>query len=137
MIELVEMEVGEMLESQGFEGTPFVRGSALRALDGADTDCIEALLKAMDDHFAVPERDKMAPFQMPIEDTFSITGRGTVVTGTLWQGTIRPGDRMRVEPPGVDARVRNVGAAPLGLEALVLGFRWRPPAARATPPRRA
>jgi elongation factor Tu len=129
MIELVEMEVGEMLESQGFEGSPFIRGSALQALEGTDTSSIEELLKAMDDHFVVPERDKTAPFQMPIEDTFTITGRGTVVSGRVERGTLVPGDEIEIVGggkirsavvTGVQAFRKDIPAADAGLNVGLL-----------------
>lgn len=111
MIELVEMEVGEMLESQGFEGSPFIRGSALQALNGEDTSSIVELIKAMDEHLTVPERDKTAPFQMPIEDTFTITGRGTVVSGRVERGTLQPGDEVEIVGGG---KIRKVVVTEIG-----------------------
>jgi len=129
MIELVEMEVGEMLESQGFEGSPFIRGSALKALAGEDTDCIVALVKAMDEHLTIPERDKTAPFQMPIEDTFTITGRGTVVSGRVERGSLKAGDEVeivgggqsrKVVVTGVQAFRKDIPAADAGLNVGLL-----------------
>ena len=96
MLELVEMEVGEMLESQGFEDSPFIRGSALKALEGDDTSCITELLAAMDEHLIVPERDESAPFLMPIEGVCTIPGRGTVVTGRVERGSIPVGTEVEV-----------------------------------------
>ena len=80
-----------MLAAQGFADAPFVRGSALQALHGTDTGCIEALLEVMDTHLPVPTRDLEAPFLMPIENTHTITGRGTVVSGRVERGTIAVG----------------------------------------------
>jgi len=97
MIELVEMEVGEMLTSQGFsEDTPFIRGSALLALEKDENDCIMALVAAMDSHIPMPERDLDSPFQMPIEGVCTIEGRGTVVTGRVERGTLAVGDTVEV-----------------------------------------
>jgi elongation factor Tu len=97
MIELVEMEVGEMLTSQGFsEDTPFIRGSATEALAGKDIEPIKALVDAMDQHIPMPERDMDAPFLMPIEGVCTIPGRGTVVTGRVDRGTIKVGDTIEV-----------------------------------------
>jgi len=96
MIELVEMEVGEMLESQGFEGSPFIRGSALQALEAGETDCIKELLSAMDSHFSIPERDEAGPFMMPIEGVCTIPGRGTVITGRVERGNIPTGTEVEV-----------------------------------------
>ena len=106
MLDLVEMEVGEMLERQGFAGVPFIRGSALLALQGDETACIEQLLEAMDEHLPVPERDLTAPFLMPIENTHTITGRGTVVSGRVERGTLSVG--ATVELVGrVDGKPRS------------------------------
>src|SRR5690606_22407795 len=96
MLELVEMEVAEMLEGQGFVDVPFIRGSALRALESDDSTCIEALLEAMDEHLPVPERDRSAPFLMPIENTHTITGRGTVVSGRVERGCLALGATIEV-----------------------------------------
>lgn len=129
MIELVEMEVTEMLESQGFQGTPFVMGSALKALEGDDTSCITELLGAMDQHLVVPERDVTAPFQMPIEDTFTITGRGTVVSGRVERGTLKAGDEVEIVGggkaraavvTGVQAFRKDIPAADAGLNVGLL-----------------
>ena len=114
MLDLVEMEVGEMLERQGFAGVPFIRGSALLALQGDETACIEQLLEAMDEHLPVPERDLTAPFLMPIENTHTITGRGTVVSGRVERGTLSVG--ATVELVGrVDGKPRS--AVVTGIQA--------------------
>jgi len=95
MLELVELEVTEMLESQGFRGVPFVRGSALKALQGEDESSILALLVELD-RMEVPERDVTGPFLMPIEGVCTIPGRGTVVTGRVERGTLTVGATIQV-----------------------------------------
>ena len=102
LIELVEMEVQELLEKYEFPGmeTPIVVGSALQALNGekgeyAD-EAILKLMEAVDDYIPEPERDVDKPFLMPIEDVFSIEGRGTVVTGRVEQGRIDPGTEVEI-----------------------------------------
>ena len=98
LLELVEMEVRELLEEYDFPGeaVPVVRVSALRALDGeADAEpAIDALMAAVDAYIPTPVRDVDRPFLMPIEDIFSISGRGTVVTGRIERGTVHVGDQM-------------------------------------------
>ncbi|MBQ5780368.1 MAG: GTP-binding protein, partial [Spirochaetaceae bacterium] len=94
LLELVEEEVKDVLEANGFSrDTPIVKGSAFKALqDGATPDdkkCIDELLAKMDEYFQDPERDKDKPFLMPIEDIFTISGRGTVVTGRVERGEIK------------------------------------------------
>jgi elongation factor Tu len=98
MLDLVEMEVTEMLESQGFEGTPFIKGSALKALggDASHREDITKLLETMDEHFEIPQRDLDAPFLMPIEGVCTIPGRGTVVTGRVERGQLTPGQEVQV-----------------------------------------
>jgi elongation factor Tu len=102
LLELVEMEVRELLSSYDFPGdeTPIVKGSALRALenpsDEASAKCIDELMAALDSFIPVPERALDRPFLMPIEDVFSITGRGTVVTGRVEQGVIHTGDEVEI-----------------------------------------
>jgi len=96
LLELVELETRELLGANGFAGTPVVRGSALEALEaaragrvpGAETACIEALLAALDAHVPAPRRDLDGPFLMPVEDVFTIAGRGTVVTGRVTRGVL-------------------------------------------------
>jgi elongation factor Tu len=95
MLELVELEVTEMLESQGFKDVAFVRGSALRALRGEDEGCILQLLAQLD-RLALPERDVAGPFLMPIEGVCTIAGRGTVVTGRVERGTLAVGATVQV-----------------------------------------
>jgi len=103
LIELVEMEVRELLSKYEFPGddVPVVRGSALKALesDTADTEeakCILELLDACDDYIPAPERETDKPFLMPIEDVFSISGRGTVVTGRVERGIVRVGEEVEI-----------------------------------------
>ena len=103
LLELVEMELREMLTSYGFPGDdlPIIHGSALQALQSDSTDpnapeyaCINELMDAVDNYIPLPERDVDKPFMMPIEDVFSIKGRGTVVTGRIDRGMVhtrRPG----------------------------------------------
>ena len=103
LIELVEMELQELLDSYDFPGdeTPIVRGSALKALESDDVDSDEAkpifaLLEVLDSYVPEPERDMDKPFLMPIEDVFSISGRGTVVTGRIDRGVIKPGEEIEL-----------------------------------------
>ncbi|WP_298039649.1 elongation factor Tu, partial [uncultured Microbacterium sp.] len=92
ILELVELEVRELLSSQGFDGdnAPVVQVSALKALEGDEkwTERIVELMQAADDNIPDPERDRDKPFLMPVEDVFTITGRGTVVTGRAERGTL-------------------------------------------------
>jgi elongation factor Tu len=131
MIELIEMEVSEMLEAQGFAGVPFVKGSALRALESGDTDCIKELLATMDEHFKLPERDESAPFLMPVEGVCTIPGRGTVVTGRVERGVLEPGQEVEVvgrsdsKPikavvTGIQAFHKDIPAAKAGLNVGML-----------------
>ena len=103
LLELVELEVRELLSSYDFPGddVPIIRGSALKALECDDPDapeakCIIELLQACDDFIPDPERDIDKPFLMPIEDVFSISGRGTVVTGRVERGVIKVGDVVEI-----------------------------------------
>ncbi len=91
LVELVEMELAEMLEAQGYKDCPIVRGSALKALEGeAEWEKgIDELVKAIDEKIPTPERETEKPFLMPVEDVFSISGRGTVVTGRIERGTVK------------------------------------------------
>ncbi|MCQ3813728.1 MAG: elongation factor Tu [Acidimicrobiia bacterium] len=100
LLELVEIEVRELLSEYGFPGddTPVVQVSALKALEG-DADAADAVLDLMaqlDEYVPTPERDLDKPFLMPIEDVFSITGRGTVVTGKVEQGIVNTGDEIEI-----------------------------------------
>ena len=102
MIELVEVEIREMLSSYGFDGdnVPVVKGSALCALEGKDPkvggDAIKTLMDAVDSYIPQPERDIDKPFLMPVEDVFSISGRGTVVTGRVERGIVSVGDEIEI-----------------------------------------
>ena len=101
LVELVEEEVRETLKSYGFpEDTPIIKGSAFKALqEGAtaeDTACIEELLKTMDEYFKDPVRDSDKPFLLPIEDIFTIQGRGTVVTGRIERGVIKMNEEVEI-----------------------------------------
>jgi elongation factor Tu len=100
MIELVEEEVKELLNEYDFPGddTPIIKGSALKALEG-DEDARNAILelaKTLDEYIPEPERDLDKPFLMPVEDIFSITGRGTVATGRIEQGIVNSGDEVEI-----------------------------------------
>jgi elongation factor Tu len=98
MLELVEMEAGEILESYGFEDCAVIAGSALKALEG-DPEAvaqIKELMEAVDREIPLPVRDVDMPFLMPIEDVFSITGRGTVATGRIERGVINTGDSVDI-----------------------------------------
>ena len=102
LLELVEMEVRELLDDYDFPGddTPIIIGSALKALEGEDsemgTGSVEQLLAALDDYIPQPERAIDQPFLMPIEDVFSISGRGTVVTGRVERGVVKMGEEVEI-----------------------------------------
>jgi elongation factor Tu len=102
LIELVEMEIRELLSSYDFPGDdiPIIKGSALAALEGRDDEIgknsILELMKAVDEYIPQPERPVDLPFQMPIEDVFSISGRGTVVTGRIERGVVNVGDEIEI-----------------------------------------
>ena len=102
LIELVEEEVRELLTKYDFPGdeTPIIRGSALKALEGEESDIgvgsITKLLEQLDNYIPEPKRDLDKPFLMPIEDVFSIAGRGTVVTGRIEQGRIKIGEEVEI-----------------------------------------
>ncbi|MEJ5299946.1 MAG: elongation factor Tu, partial [Thermodesulforhabdaceae bacterium] len=103
LIELVELEVRELLTNYGFPGdeVPVVKGSALKALESNDPNspeakCIFELMEAIDNYIPEPIRDVDKPFLMPIEDVFSISGRGTVVTGRVERGIIKVGDEVEI-----------------------------------------
>jgi len=99
LVDLVEEEVRELLEKNGFDkDCPIIRGSAAKALEGdaANEDAIMELVKAMDDYIPEPQRDLDKPFLMPIEDVFSIKGRGTVATGRIEQGVVKINDEVEI-----------------------------------------
>jgi elongation factor Tu len=113
LLELVELEVRELLSEYDFPGDdlPIVKGSALKALesgdpDSPDTQCIAELMEAIDNYIPEPERDIDKPFLMPVEDVFSITGRGTVATGRIERGIIKMGEE--VEIVGLDRDRKSV-----------------------------
>ena len=98
LLELVEMEVRELLSAYDFPGDdiPVIKGSALNVLNGTDESCIRELMDAVDSYIPQPERELDKPFLMPVEDVFSISGRGTVVTGRIEQGVIKVGDEIEI-----------------------------------------
>ncbi len=122
LLELVEMEVRELLDTYGFPGddTPIIKGSALKVLESNSTDphapeygCIWELMNAVDTWIATPERKADLPFLMPIEDVFTITGRGTVTTGRVERGTVKVGDK--VEIVGIKPTKETVVMGPHGI----------------------
>jgi len=103
LLELVELELHELLESYHFMDVPIVRGSALKALESASKDpaspeyeCIWNLMDTVDSHIPTPVREFDKPFLMPVEDVFSIKGRGTVVTGRVERGTLQKGEEIEI-----------------------------------------
>ena len=106
LLDLVEMEIRELLTQYDFPGDdiPVIRGSALKAMeaaaagkaDGPDCDCIRELLDAVDSYIPTPERANDKPFLMPVEDVFTITGRGTVATGRVERGEVKVGDKVEI-----------------------------------------
>ena len=110
LLELVEIEIRELLNKYGFDGenTPIIRGSALKALeqDSKYLPKIQELLDAVDSYIPTPTRDKDKPFLIPIEDVFSITGRGTVATGRVERGILNMNDE--VEIVGIKARRKTI-----------------------------
>jgi elongation factor Tu len=102
LLELVDMELRELLDKYDFPGddTPIIQGSALKALEGEDSDwgtkSIDKLLEACDTFIPEPERELDKPFLMPVEDVFTITGRGTVVTGRIERGKVNVGDKIAI-----------------------------------------
>ena len=102
LLELVEMEIRELLSSYDFPGddTPIITGSALKALEGDTSDigmpAVQKLVETLDEYIPEPERAVDQPFLMPIEDVFSISGRGTVVTGRIERGIVKVGDEMEI-----------------------------------------
>ena len=121
LLELVELELREMLNEYGFPGdeTPIVRGSALKALESTSTDpnapeyaCIKELMEVVDNYIPQPVRDVDKPFMMPVEDVFSIKGRGTVVTGRVERGRIKVGDPVEI----VGLREKSMSSVVTGVE---------------------
>ena len=106
LLELVEMEVRDLLSQYEFPGdeTPIIKGSALKALEAASDGkiddpacaCIQELLDAIDSYIPAPERDTDKPFLMPVEDVFTITGRGTVATGRVERGSVKVQDKVQI-----------------------------------------
>ena len=102
LLELVEMEVRELLDTYEFPGddTPIIAGSALHALDGTNpalgAEKIRELMNSVDEYIPTPERDTEKPFLMPVEDVFSISGRGTVVTGRVERGIVKVGEEIEI-----------------------------------------
>ena len=115
LLELVELEVRELLSEYGFPGDdiPVVMGSALKALEsggeGSETDCIQQLMDAIDSYIPEPERDIDKPFLMPVEDVFSITGRGTVATGRIERGIVKQGEEVEIVGMGADRKTVVTG----------------------------
>ncbi len=109
LLDLVEMEISELLAEYGFEDSPIVRGSAFQALQdssGEWGDKIVELFEVVDEYIPTPERDSDKPFLMPVEDVFSITGRGTVATGRVERGVLKVSDE--VEIVGLNDEARKV-----------------------------
>ena len=109
LLELVEMELRELLDSYGFPGddTPIIQGSALNALNsgtGDDAQCIYDLMDSVDSFIPEPKRDVDKPFLMPVEDVFSITGRGTVATGRIEGGIVKVGENVDIVGFGSDLK---------------------------------
>jgi elongation factor Tu len=102
LLELVEMEIRDLLTSYEFPGdkTPIIKGSALKALEGdkseIGTQAVEKLVAAMDEYIPIPDRPMDKPFLLPVEDVFSISGRGTVVTGRIERGIVKVGDEIEI-----------------------------------------
>ncbi|ORY99264.1 elongation factor Tu [Syncephalastrum racemosum] len=115
MLELVEMEMRDLLGEYGFDGenTPIVKGSALAALEGRDPkigeEAIMELMAAVDAHIPTPTRDLDKPFLMPVEDVFSISGRGTVATGRVERGTITKGSEIEIVGMGAPFKTTLTG----------------------------
>src|SRR5512142_847664 len=121
LLELVELELREMLTEHGFPGdeTPIVRGSALQALESASKDpdapeyaSIKELMRAVDEYIPEPVRETEKPFMMPVEDVFSIKGRGTVVTGRIQRGKVRVSEPVEI----VGLRDKSMASVVTGVE---------------------
>ena len=113
MLELVELELRELLDKYDFPGedTPIIQGSALNALNngGADAECITKLMEAVDTFVPTPKRDVDKPFLMPVEDVFSITGRGTVATGRIEAGIVKVNESLDIVGMGSDKKTVCTG----------------------------
>jgi elongation factor Tu len=115
LLELVEMELRELLDEYGFPGddTPIIQGSALNALNsdgsGDAADKVYELMRAVDDFIPTPERAVDKPFLMPVEDVFSITGRGTVATGRIEAGIVKVGEELELVGMGATAKTTCTG----------------------------
>jgi elongation factor Tu len=120
LVELVEMEIRELLSKYDFPGDdiPIVKGSALKALDAAssgqsaehpDMQCIFELMAAVDDYIPTPQRDVDKPFLMPVEDVFSITGRGTVGTGRIERGIVKVNEEVEIVGFGLQKKTTVTG----------------------------
>jgi elongation factor Tu len=98
LIDLVEMELTELLEAKGYKDSPIIKGSGLRALEGDPkyVESIAELMKAVDQHIPTPAREVDKPFLMPVEDVFSISGRGTVATGRVERGVVKINDKLQI-----------------------------------------
>ena len=114
LLELVELEVRELLSSYDFPGDdiPLIKGSALKALENPGSDevgCIDELMKALDSYIPVPKREVDKPFLMPVEDVFSITGRGTVATGRIERGIVKVGEEVALVGFGSEKKTTVTG----------------------------
>ena len=98
LVDLVEMEITELLEAKGYKDVPIIRGSALKALEGDAkyVQSVKDLMKAVDEKIPTPTREVDKPFLMPIEDVFSISGRGTVATGRVERGVVKVNDKLQL-----------------------------------------
>ena len=115
LLELVELEIRELLSEYDFPGddTPVIKGSALKAMEaegeGEDVECIQELMDAIDTFIPEPVRDVDKPFLMPVEDVFSITGRGTVATGRIERGIVKQGEEVELVGMGADRKTVVTG----------------------------
>ena len=113
LLELVELEIRELLSEYDFPGddTPVIKGSALKAMEaeGEDVECIQELMDAIDTFIPEPMRDVDKPFLMPVEDVFSITGRGTVATGRIERGIVKQGEEVELVGMGADRKTVVTG----------------------------
>ena len=133
LLELVEMEIRDLLTEYGFPGdkTPIIKGSALKALEAAQAgdvnnpacDCIKELMDALDNYIPEPQRETDKPFLMPVEDVFTITGRGTVATGRVERGSVKIGDTVEIVGLGASRQtvVTGVEMFHKALDAAIAG----------------